>query len=45
MNGVQTVNIQDSKHAAGRVALQYGAGVQGAQGGQIKWRKVQIRPL
>ena len=26
-------------------ALQYGPGVQGAQGGQIKWRKVQIRPL
>ena len=45
MNGVQTVSIQDGKHASGPFALQYGPGVQGAQGGQIKWRKVQIRPL
>lgn len=45
LNGVETVNIQDSKHPAGPIALQYGAGVQGAQGGPIKWRKVQIRPL
>ena len=45
LNGVVTASIQDSKHAAGPFALQYGAGVQGAQGGVIKWRKVQIRPL
>jgi hypothetical protein len=45
LNGVQTASVQDSKHAAGPLALQYGAGVQGAQGGPIKWRKVQIRPL
>jgi hypothetical protein len=45
LNGVTTVNIQDSKHASGPFALQYGAGVQGAQGGPIKWRKVQIQPL
>ena len=45
LNGVQTVSIQDSKHASGPFALQYGPGVQGAQGGPIKWRKVQIRPL
>lgn len=45
LNGVETVNIQDSKHPSGPFALQYGAGVQGAQGGPIKWRKVQIRPL
>jgi hypothetical protein len=45
LNGVQTVSIQDGKHASGPFALQYGAGVQGAQGGPIKWRKVQIRPL
>lgn len=45
MNGVQTVSIRDGKHAAGPFALQYGAGVKGAPGGQIKWRKVQIRPL
>ena len=45
LNGVQTVSIQDGKHASGPFALQYGPGVQGAQGGPIKWRKVQIRPL
>jgi hypothetical protein len=45
LNGVQTVNVHDSKHASGPVALQYGPGVKGAQGGPIKWRKVQIRPL
>jgi hypothetical protein len=45
LNGVQTVSIQDNKHASGAFALQYGAGVRGAQGGPIKWRKVQIKPL
>jgi hypothetical protein len=45
LNGVQTVSIQDRKHASGPFALQYGGGVQGAQGGPIKWRKVQIRPI
>jgi len=44
LNGVQTVNVQDGTHASGPVALQYGAGVKGAPGGPIKWRKVQIRP-
>ena len=29
---------EDSKHASGRIALQYGAGV-------VKFRKVQIKPL
>jgi hypothetical protein len=45
LNGVQTVSAQDGKHASGPFALQYGAGVKGAQSGAIKWRKVQIRPL
>jgi hypothetical protein len=45
MNGVQTVSVKDGKHASGPFALQYGAGVKGAKGGPIKWRKVQIRPL
>jgi 3-keto-disaccharide hydrolase len=45
LNGVVTASTQDSKHASGPFALQYGSGVQGAQGGVIKWRKVQIRPL
>ncbi|MBI2317648.1 MAG: DUF1080 domain-containing protein [Betaproteobacteria bacterium] len=38
LNGVQTVDVQDSKFASGPFALQYGAGV-------VKFRKVQIRPL
>jgi len=45
LNGVQTVSAQDSKHAAGPFGLQMGPGVKGVQGGAIKWRKVQIRPL
>jgi len=44
LNGAQTVSVQDSTHGSGPVALQYGAGVKGAPGGPIKWRKVQIRP-
>ena len=44
-NGVTTVNVQDRTHAAGPFALQYGPGVKGVQGGPIKWRKVEIRPL
>ncbi len=43
-NGVQTVDVQDSKHAAGPIALQYAPGVvPGA--GVIKFRKVQIKAL
>ena len=38
LNGQKTVDVQDSKHASGPFALQYGAGV-------VKWRKVQIKPL
>jgi hypothetical protein len=45
LNGAQTVSLQDSKHASGPFALQYGAGVKGAKGGPIKWRRVQIRSL
>ena len=45
LNGVQTASAQDSKHASGPFALQMGPGVKGAQGGPIKWRKVEIRPL
>ena len=45
LNGVQTAAAEDSKHAAGPFALQMGPGVKGVQGGPIKWRKVQIRPL
>ena len=44
-NGVLTVSMQNGKFANGPFALQYGAGVKGATGGAIKWRKVQIKPL
>jgi hypothetical protein len=44
-NGVQTAQVRDNKHTSGPIALQYGAGVKGAVGGPIKWRKVEIRPL
>ena len=45
LNGVQTASARDGKHPAGYFALQMGPGVKGAQGGPIKWRKVEIRPL
>jgi len=38
LNGEKTADVQDSKHAAGPLALQYGSGV-------VKFRKVQIKPL
>ncbi len=44
LNGVQTVNIYDSKYASGPFTLQFGN--HGKEpGGAIKWRKVQVRPL
>ncbi len=45
LNGVQTVSVQNSQFAQGRLALQYGLGPKDAPGGPIKWRKVQIKPL
>jgi Domain of Unknown Function (DUF1080) len=45
LNGVQTVVMNDGKFAAGPIALQYGPGVQGVQGGPIKWRRVQVKAL
>lgn len=44
-NGTVTVSMRDSKFASGPFSLQYGAGVKGATGGPIKWRKVQVREL
>ncbi|HET7764657.1 MAG TPA: DUF1080 domain-containing protein [Burkholderiales bacterium] len=38
LNGVKTAEVDDSKHASGPIALQYGAGV-------VKFRKVEIKPL
>lgn len=46
LNGVQTASGSDARLSEGWVGLQYAAGgANGAQGGPIKWRKVQIRPL
>jgi len=45
LNGVQTVDVQDSKFASGPIALQFGNGPKDAPGGVIKWRKVQISSL
>jgi hypothetical protein len=45
LNGVQTVNVQDSKFPQGPIALQFGNGPKDAPGGAIKWRKVQIKSL
>ena len=40
-NGTSTADANDSKNARGPIALQYGAGANGA--GAIKFRKVEIR--
>ena len=44
LNGVQTVDVQDSKHARGPIALQYAPGVV-KDAGTIRFRKVQIKTL
>jgi hypothetical protein len=38
VNGERTASVRDTKHARGRIALQYASGV-------IYWRKVEILPL
>ena len=43
LNGTRTVDANDSKYARGPIALQYGAGANGA--GVVKFRKVEIRTL
>ena len=45
LNGVTTATLNNDKFAEGPIALQFGAGVQGALGGPIKWRRVAIKPL
>ena len=44
LNGVQTVDVENSKFASGPFALQYAPGVV-KDAGVIKFRKVQIRAL
>jgi hypothetical protein len=43
LNGIRTADGTDSKHARGAIALQYGAGNNGA--GVVRFRKVEIRTL
>jgi hypothetical protein len=50
LNGQQTVEGKDSKHANGRIALQHGLGNKDAAGvvndkGVVKFRKVEIKKL
>jgi hypothetical protein len=46
LNGIKTVDgAQDSKHASGHIALQYGAGAPGTGPGIVKFRKVEILRL
>ncbi len=45
LNGIKTVDIQNSKFPEGHISLQFGNGDKGAPGGAIKWRIVQVRPL
>ena len=46
LNGVKTVDgAQDSKHARGHIALQYGAGAPGTGPGIVKFRKLEIQRL
>jgi hypothetical protein len=44
LNGIQTADVTDRKHASGPIALQYAAGVV-KDAGIVKFRKVQIRAL
>jgi len=45
LHGATTVDTRDAKFAQGPIALQYGRGANGAAGGAIHWRKLQIREL
>ena len=44
LNGVKTAQGTDDQHKEGHIALQYGPGVP-KEGGVVKFRKVEIRPL
>ena len=45
LNGIKTVDVQNSRFPEGHISLQFGNLDKGAPGGAIKWRTVQIRPL
>jgi len=38
INGLRTASVRDTKHARGRIGLQYNGGV-------VRWHKVEIQPL
>jgi len=38
VNGMRTASVQDTKHARGRIALQYNGGI-------VRWHKVEIQAL
>jgi hypothetical protein len=44
LNGVKTVDVQDSQHKGGAIALQYAPGVV-KDAGIVKFRKVEIKAL
>lgn len=44
LNGVQTVDVRDSKHTGGVIALQHGPDAV-KNTGVVKFRRVQIKPL
>jgi hypothetical protein len=44
LNGVKTVDAEDSKHKSGPIGLQYAPGVV-KDAGVVKFRKVEIKPL
>jgi hypothetical protein len=45
LNGKQTVDVHDAKHAKGPIGLQYAPGNKKDSGLPIKYRKVEIKPL
>jgi len=45
LNGIKTVDIQNSQFPEGHISLQFSNLDKGAPGGPIKWRIVQIKPL
>ncbi|HVN32864.1 MAG TPA: family 16 glycoside hydrolase [Thermoanaerobaculaceae bacterium] len=45
LNGEVTVHLVNGKFASGPFALQFGQGPGNVQGGAIKWRRVEVRPL
>lgn len=44
-NGIVTASMKNGRFSSGPFALQYSHGVDGATGGPIKWRIVQIKTL